>query len=460
MGAQRIAPGAIASLIQRLRFAALPLAFAFPVVRLLGFIIVTTYALRILAPADIGLWYVLQNIATLSGAIEMGFGNTIGRHASYYFAGADKVPEIGLASAPPAGTEPRFDLLAALLATSRRLYTVVGTISLLAALVGGGIWLMHGEASLLQTRSQTAAYVLMAIGAGLNIYGLYWLSVLLGTNRPRSYYALMIGGLSLNYLVAFVGLWSGLGVAALAMGYVVWYLYPRIHARIKVLRIIPGAARHHAQRLSIKHLWPVTWRGGAATLCSVLTIPITTIICSRVTDLATAGSYGFCMQIALLLHVLASSWHAVKLPLLARWQSQGNVEAIRRVCLQRMGLSVVTYLAGATAAILLGPCLLNFIGSRTPPLPTGQWILLMAVVGADMVIGLHAASLQTENKIPHLRPFFVSAALTVPLAWFLGQRWGVWGLLIAPLLAQSVWNYWWTPTLFWRSLAQPGIQDA
>lgn len=441
-------------LFHRIRAAALPLAFAMPVVRLLGFVIVTAYALRTLNPGDMGLWYVLQQIASLSAAIELGFGATVGRHASYYAAGSEEVPTFGLAAKLTANSSPRFDLLAGLVSACRRLYSYFGAASVILALVAGGLWLTHGEASMLQTRSQFAAYVLMAFGAGFNLFGLYWLAILLGINQPRNYYAFMIVGLLVNYSIALLGLWSGLGVAALASGYVIWNIVPRVLARHKILRTIPASTWAHVKRARLATIWPITWRGGLATLSSSFTIPITTVICARVADLDTAGSYGLCMQIALLIHVLAASWQSVKLPLIAQWQAQHRFSDIRRLCRQRMALSLLTYAAAAAAIIALGPWVLSLIGSRTPPLPTAQWIALMFVVGLDLWVGLHSAALLTENRVPHLAPFVVSALISAPLAWFLGRLWGVWGLLAAPAIAQITWSYWWTPMLFWRRVSR------
>lgn len=425
-----------------------------PLVRLLGFMLVTAYALRTLSPADMGLWYVLQQIASLSAAIELGFGATVGRHAAYYAAGCEQVPVIGLMDKPAANTAPRHDLLAGLVSACRRLYSFFGGVSVLLVLVGGGLWLLRGEVSMLQTHSQYAAYVLMALGAGFNIFGLYWLSILLGINQPRTYYIFMIVGLGMNYGIALIGLWSGYGIAALALGYLIWNIVPRLLARRRVLQAIPASAWVQLKRVRLASIWPVTWRGGLATLSVSFTIPITTIICARVANLDTAGSYGLCMQIALLLHILSASWQSVKLPLITQWQAQHRFSDVRRLCRQRMGLSLATYGLAAAAIVAFGPWALDLIGSRTAPLPTAQWSILMLVVGLDLWVGLHAAALLTENRVPHLVPFMVSALISMPLAWFLGRHWGVWGLLAAPALAQIGWNYWWTPVLFWRSVSR------
>jgi hypothetical protein len=78
--------------------------------------------------------------------------------------------------------------------------------------------------------------------------------------------------------------------------------------------------------------------------------------------------------------------------------------------------------------------------------------VLFIIIGFDLIIGMHAAIIQTGNQVPHLSPFVVSGALVTLLGWVLGRWYGVYGLMGAVALAQVFSNYWWTPWQCWRDI--------
>jgi len=117
-----------------------------------------------------------------------------------------------------------------------------------------------------------------------------------------------------------------------------------------------------------------------------------------------------------------------------------------------MLLSLVTFAAGAVVIIFTAPLVLNYVHSRTQVLPTGQMIALFIVIGLDLIIGMHAAMMQTGNQVPHLNPFIVSGVLVTVLGWLLGRNYGIYGLIAAVVMSQLVYNYWWTPLRCWKDL--------
>ena len=95
-------------------------ALAVPLVRTAGFLALMPLVLHALAPSELGLWYVLSNIALLGGAVELQLSANIARFASYYMAGRANVPRLGLAEGDlPSGT-PLYPELAGLVRARAR----------------------------------------------------------------------------------------------------------------------------------------------------------------------------------------------------------------------------------------------------------------------------------------------------------------------------------------------------
>ena len=65
-----------------------------------------------------------------------------------------------------------------------------------------------------------------------------------------------------------------------------------------------------------------------------------------------------------------------------------------------------------------------------------------------------AGFIMADNKIPFFIPSLVSGAATVLLLWiFLGPlHWGIWGLILAPGIAQLAYQNWKWPSVVIKEL--------
>ena len=282
--------------------------------------------------------------------------------------------------------------------------------------------------------------------------GLFWQGLQFGINRVRAYNQFFIIGLLFSYAFSFCALVAGMGLMALVFGLLILNFTCRWLARQDVLAMIPGPAFRAPKPVTWQELWPMTWRSGVTSWAAFLCIQNTTLICSLVTDIDTTASYGFSLQLALLLHGFSANWLWVKYPLISNLRVQGLVTEVINIVWKRMLLSLVTFAAGALVIILAAPLVLNYVHSRTQVLPRGQMIALFVIIGLDLIIGMHAAMMQTGNQVPHLNPFIVSGVLVTLLGWLLGRSYGIYGLIAAVALSQLFYNYWWTPWRCWRDL--------
>jgi O-antigen/teichoic acid export membrane protein len=430
-------------------------AFLVTVLRAAGFFLVMAYALRTLSSSEIGLWYVMLNIAGLAGMVEFGFNITIGRFASFFMGGSERVPPLGLNLCPDSlAVQPNYRAVAGLIVMARPIYVRFGIFMMLAMLMGGGFWLASafGDPKLMQKNA--IAFCVLALGSGLNMMVMFWQGLQFGINRVRAYNQFFIVGLLFSYAFSFCGLIAGMGLTALVFGLLILNFTCRWLARQDVLNIIPETAFKNLKPVTWQELWPMTWRSGVASWSAFLCIQNTTLICSLVNDIDTTASYGFSLQLALILHGFSANWLLVKYPLISNLRVQGAVKEMVSIIWKRMLLSLITFAAGSVVIILTAPLVLSYVHSKTQVLPNGQMIALFFVIGLDLIVGMHAAMMQTGNQVPHLKPFGLSGILVTLLGWFLGRSYGIYGLITAVALSQLIYNYWWTPWRCWHDLSK------
>ncbi len=421
--------------------------------RIGGFFLIMGYALRILSPEDMGLWFVLTNLTGFACAVELGFNTAIARTASYLLGGMSRIPPVGGLQGSSISGQPNYPELAGLINMSRRLYRWFAGLVGIILFVAGGAWFVFIKPDYLQGTAQWVTFWLIGLGTVINMASLFWWPLLFGLNRVRQYNQLQIGGLLSNYAVSFTGLRFGLGLPILAIGAFLFNFVPRQASRRQVLNLIPPDAFRHSRAISWRSLWPITWRTGLVNLASLMMVSATTLVCAQMFDLRTAASYGLCMQFGLMLHSLSQSWLVVKYPELSVLRARGESLQFNRIVRQRILFCMASYALGATALVIVLPFAMGLIHSNTPALEPALLALLLLAIGLDLMLNLHAAVLITsENATPHLFPFLITGILTVALAFILSGRWGVAGLITAPLLAQAAFTGWWVPLRCWRHL--------
>jgi hypothetical protein len=109
---------------------------------------------------------------------------------------------------------------------------------------------------------------------------------------------------------------------------------------------------------------------------------------------------------------------------------------------------------GGIAWIFLGNWALDLIGSQTSFVPVGMLCVMLIISTLEHNHSQSAGFIMADNKIPFFIPSLVSGAATVLLLWiFLGPlHWGIWGLILAPGIAQLAYQNWKWPSVVIKEL--------
>jgi O-antigen/teichoic acid export membrane protein len=211
-------------------------------------------------------------------------------------------------------------------------------------------------------------------------------------------------------------------------------------------------AVHIWQNLRI--LWPNSWRLGLMTLSTCLTVQANTAICLRVLGLAENAQYGLSGQLVGIISGMAAVWTTVKWQLIGQYRAQHDYSAMHRVLWPRFWLQHLTFLAMAGGLILCGPPLLRWFGSGKQMLPVGWLVLLTLYSFAELHLSFWASLISTENRIPFLWPGLATSLLGLGLSLALIHftSFGIGALVLAPLLAGGLFNYWYWPLVGARTL--------
>lgn len=400
----------------------------------------------------LGLWYIFTSIGAIATLFDFGFGVTFARNITYAWAGVRELKREGVTFAY--NSEPDYKLMKRVLSTCKVIYGLIASIALFLLLSLGTGYIVYVSREI-SGNTHIISWVIYSIAVFLNLYYGYYTSFLRGVgdvaqaNKNTVWARLVQIILMVLLLIMGCGL-IGACVAYLAygtlfrlLGKYYFYKYKEIGQKLDKIEERPS-------RIEIKEMfhivWHNAWRDGAISVCNYLCNQASTLICSAYLSLTETGVYSIGVQIASAIATIAGTLYNTYQPELQAAYITYNKDKLRKT----MSMIVTSF----GYLFLFGT-----IGFCTVGIPLFKLIKPSAVVSIPVLLGLclyqfvlkyrncYTSYFSCTNRIIYLNGFMVSAVLCVGLS-FLAIRifdLGVWGLILAQIISQAVYNMWYWP---------------
>lgn len=407
----------------------------------------------------LGLWYVFASIGALATLFDFGFGVTFARNITYAWSGARSLKKEGVNFSE--NITPDFILIKKVLLTCKIIYGIIAGASILALLTVGTYYIMYISREV-EGNSQIVAWIIYSIGIFLNLYYGYYASFLRGVgnvaqaNKNTVYARVIQLVLMVALLVSGFDL-LGVCVAYLAYGTVFRLLGKKYFYQYKNIGYELSLLKEKIPRKEIREMvgivWHNAWRDGLIAFSNYFCIQASTIICSLYLSLAETGVYSIGVQLATAIAVIAGTMYNTYQPEL---QSAYVLNDRAKMC-KIMSVIVMSfvylYLAGIILFCLGGMPILKFIR----PSATVSYPVLLGLCAYQFILqfrNCYTSYFSCTNRIIYLRAFLCSAILCIVLSLFLAGscQLGIWGLIMAQIISQAVYNLWKWPLLAHREL--------
>ena len=164
--------------------------------------------------------------------------------------------------------------------------------------------------------------------------------------------------------------------------------------------------------------------------------------------------FGITVQVMDILARCGSVFYQSYLPKLAQCRAEQDTTGLKRYYLLCTGSLIAIYVVGGLLWVLLGNWALDLIGSQTYFVPTAMLCVMLLISLLEQNHATSAGFIMADNKIPFFIPSLVSGAATVVLLWlFLDPlHMGLWGLILAPGVAQLAYQNWKWPSVVIKEL--------
>ena len=407
----------------------------------------------------LGLWYVFSSIGSIATLFDFGFSVTFARNITYCWSGAEELKKESVAFIE--NIEPNFHLMKRVLYTCRHIYFILSFITLTLLLTIGTVYIYYISSGIVGNK-HIIAWIIYAFAAFLNLYYGYYASFLRGVGAIDEANKNTVIARAAQIIVSVVLLAAGTGIIGASVAYLVYGTLFRILGKFKFYRYHNIGERlkeinENNNKKQIKELffvvWHNAWRDGAISICNYFTNQISTLICSAYLSLAETGIYSLGVQIASAIATIAATLYMTYQPGLQEAYINNNRKKLKKYMSVIVTVFIVMFILGVLGTVFIGIPVLRLIkpGSVvTIPILLGLCLYQFMLTYRNCYTSYFACT----NRILYVNAFMISAILCVVFSFiFIGPlNLGVYGLIVAQILSQAIYNVWAWPLKAHREL--------
>ena len=421
-------------------------------------VLLLPFILHKMPQETVGIWNIFQTITALVLLLDFGFRPSFARNISYIFSGVKQLQKDGVAHAD-ADAKVDYGLLKGTLIAMRRFYRwmAVGVFGLLATAGTAYFYFILQKYSGDRQDAMIAWVLLIAINC-YNLYTLYYDALLTGKGYVTRMQQITMLGQAV-YLGLAIGLiYAGFGLTAIVASQLVSTIIRRVltysvffTAEIKTrLR----EAEPQEPKAILSAISPNAVKIGLTQLGGFCVNKSAVLIGSAFLTLEEVACYGISMQVMDILARCATVFYQSYLPKLAQCRAENNLQGLRRYYLLCTGSLLAVYIIGGIVCLFAGNWALDLIHSQTHFVPAMMLCVMLLISALEHNHAVSAGFIMADNKIPFFIPSLVSGAATIILLFvFLNPlQMGIWGLILAPGIAQLAYQNWKWPSVIIKEL--------
>lgn len=194
----------------------------------------------------------------------------------------------------------------------------------------------------------------------------------------------------------------------------------------------------------VRRLWPNARKFGILSIGGYLLSNATVLISNSLLSVQTTASVGLTNQIGNFTLSFANLWLAVKWPQITILRTRGELTAMSRLFARRLALALITFAFLAVGVFLLGNTILGWMGTNTQLLPAPYLIVYFVYLAHQLVYTNFGMLAFTENVVPFFKVGLSTGVAMLVLSLILTRICGLWGLILAPFLAEAAYSGWFT----------------
>lgn len=421
-------------------------------------VILMPFILYKMSAETVGIWNVFLTITSLVALLDFGFQPSFARNISYIFSGARHLQKEGV-EVLENEQEVDYGLLKTTIKAMRVFYCRMALVVLILLGTAGTAYMYLLMNKYTGDKTDVLAAWLLLIGINCyNLYTMYYEALLTGKGYIKRMQQINILGQSSYIVLGVTLIYFGFGLTAIVGSQLVSVivrrcLYKRVFFTKQMCKKLDIAEEYEVRPI-LQAIIPNATKMGLTNLGGFIITRSSILIGSALLPLTDMAMYGLTFQVIDIVGRCSSVVYVSYIPKLAQYRVQDDKNALKRLFLQSEVFMVVTFIAGGTALLFLGDWALNLIKSDTKFLPFGMTLVMITAQLLERSHIIASGFILSNNKIPFFIPSLISAGATLVLliVFLRCTSLGLWGLILAPAIAQLVYQNWKWPSVVIKEL--------
>lgn len=432
-------------------------------------LIVLPVIMRYVSRDEYGIWTIFLSYSALMNLVDFGFSNSFTRSVTYIFSGARQLQKEGI-NADHFQEGIDYDLLKSSISAMRFYYLRIALVFFLCV-AGFGSWHLSSvlqSADLFHRTDIWFYWALFVCISSYQLYTYYYDALMMGRGWVQRQKQIVVLTQLVNIITIIVAVLSGLGLGAMVLGLVISVPLGRLLSRKCFYDVHIKHALTHAceqDRLQIiKTLSVNSVKLGFTLVGGFLVVRASVLIGSIYLPLADIAAFGLTRQLTDVVISVSSVWFQAFYPKITQYRTQENYVQVKRLYIQSWWFFVLIFMAGAAVILGFGNVVLIWIGSKTLLIPLGMGALMLFMAFLENNHVMAANLLLMENRVPFYKASLIAGGLTVGLMllFFKTTEMGIWAMLLAPFIAQAIYQNWKWPSMIIRQyvIKPKDVKDA
>ena len=307
------------------------------------------------------------------------------------------------------------------------------------------------------------AWGIYIVAVFLNLYYGYYASFLRGVGAVKDANLNTVIARALQILGTLVLLMLGYGIIGTSAAYLIYgttfrllgkYKFRKYHNIGLLLDNVKDTASYKEIKEMFFIVWHNAWRDGIIAITNYFCDQVSVIVCASYLTLKETGAFSLGTQIATAIAIISGTLYTAYQPQLQAAYINGEKANVVKTMSLILTSYIVLFVLGIIGAITLAMPLLKYI----KPDVVLQLGLFTAICVYQFVLKLrncYTSYFSCTNRIIYMRAFVASAVMSVvfSLLFLKYSTMGVWGIVLAQLLSQLVFNAW-----YWLILAHEELK--
>jgi len=302
------------------------------------------------------------------------------------------------------------------------------------------------------------AWLTYGVLVAYQLYTYYYGSLLSGRGQVKRVQQIIIIGQTARITTAVVFLLLGYGIISLVIAQFVsdvvnrvlcyYSFYDKdIKQQLKTATVIRVGE-------VMKIMTPNAVKIGLTTVGGFLITKAIILIGPFYLSLTDIACYGITKQMIDLIISLGFLWFGTYYPKITLHRVSNDMVQIKRMYLKAKISLIFVFIVCGLGLIFVGPTLLTLIHSKTHLLPAVMTLVFLLIAFLETNHGLAAQMLLTKNEVPFASASILSGVATIALL-FISLKFtsiGIWGMILAPGIAQICYQNWKWPLVVIKDL--------